>query len=749
MIESISISNTATYGTTPVIMDGLSKINFIFGANGTGKTTISRIIADESKYPSCRITWKGNAKIKTMVYNRDFVERNFVQLPELPGVFTLGEQQADILKNIETTKRDIDNLSKSIEGLTRTLQGSDGNGGRRADLTNLYKELQDKCWNIKKKYEVVFKKAFEGYIKSSQKFSEKVLFEFDKNKSQLLSFDELKNKAESIFTLTPEIEQKIADIDATNLLKYELNPILKKHVIGKDDVDIAAMIKKLNNSDWVNAGRRYYDVNNGICPFCQQKTTESFAKSLSEYFDETYIQDIQAINDMLSGYQSEVNNIQQKLTAILASPSRFLDIEKITAEIDKFKSKILVNIERLKEKKNEPSKAIELESLIDVIANIKDLINDANLKIDSHNKMVKNLEDERLNLIAQIWRFVIEELKIDINSFNTRRQSIEKAINEIENKIKTAKDEMKEKQMVLHALEKQTTSVQPTVDSINELLSKFGFTNFKLAVSNNGNSYKIIREDGSDAKTTLSEGEKSFITFLYFYHLLKGSNSEDDIVNDRIVVFDDPVSSLDGDILFIVSSLIKGLFDEVRAQTGNIKQIFILTHNVYFHKEVSFNPNRRALKDVTFWIVRKPNNESQIEKYNTNPIKTSYELLWAEVRNPKRSSLTIQNTLRRILENYFKILGGINPDDICEKFTGKDKLICKSLFSWVNDGSHYATDDLFISVEESQIDNYLRVFKEIFYKLRHDAHYKMMMGYAEEETSTSITASLDEAATTK
>lgn len=323
---------------------------------------------------------------------------------------------------------------------------------------------------------------------------------------------------ESIFTLTPEIEQKIADIDATNLLKYELNPILKKHVIGKDDVDIAAMIKKLNNSDWVNAGRRYYDVNNGICPFCQQKTTESFAKSLSEYFDETYIQDIQAINDMLSGYQSEVNNIQQKLTAILASPSRFLDIEKITAEIDKFKSKILVNIERLKEKKNEPSKAIELESLIDVIANIKDLINDANLKIDSHNKMVKNLEDERLNLIAQIWRFVIEELKIDINSFNTRRQSIEKAINEIENKIKTAKDEMKEKQMVLHALEKQTTSVQPTVDSINELLSKFGFTNFKLAVSNNGNSYKIIREDGSDAKTTLSEGEKSFITFLYFYH---------------------------------------------------------------------------------------------------------------------------------------------------------------------------------------------------------------------------------------
>jgi wobble nucleotide-excising tRNase len=243
----------------------------------------------------------------------------------------------------------------------------------------------------------------------------------------------------------------------------------------------------------------------------------------------------------------------------------------------------------------------------------------------------------------------------------------------------------------------------------------------------------LIRADGSEAKHTLSEGEKTFVTFLYFYHLLKGSDSESGMTTDRIVVIDDPVSSLDSDILFIVSSLIKGLFDEVRSGTGHIKQIFVLTHNVYFHKEVTFNPKRRgsALKDEeTFWVVRKADLASKVESHDSNPINTSYELLWAEVRREDRSILTIQNTLRRILENYFKILGGVDPVELCAKFEGKEKLICNSLFSWVNDGSHFAHDDLYVTIDHAMVENYLQVFRKIFEKSEHSAHYKMMMGDA-------------------
>ena len=173
------------------------------------------------------------------------------------------------------------------------------------------------------------------------------------------------------------------------------------------------------------------------------------------------------------------------------------------------------------------------------------------------------------------------------------------------------------------------------------------------------------------------------------------------MTTDRVVVLDDPVSSLDSDILFVVSSLIKGLFDEVRGGATHIKQVFVLTHNVYFHKEVTFNPNRRlhsAMNEEIFWVVRKVGVQSKVERHSTNPIKTSYELLWAEVGRPDRSVLTIQNTLRRILENYFKILGGVDFDEIVGMFEGKDRLICKSLFSWVHDGSHYAHDDLYLGL---------------------------------------------------
>lgn len=209
-----------------------------------------------------------------------------------------------------------------------------------------------------------------------------------------------------------------------------------------------------------------------------------------------------------------------------------------------------------------------------------------------------------------------------------------------------------------------------------------------------------------------------------------------------MVVFDDPVSSLDSNILFVVSSLIRGLFDEVRSGKGNIKQIFVLTHNVYFHKEVTFNTRRKsvAMNEETFWTVRKLGLKSNVEKHETNPVKTAYEMLWAEVRNPQRAKDTIQNILRRILESYFTIVGGVDPDDICKKFDGPERLICNSLFSWVNAGSHHAHDDLYVSIDDSTVESYLQVFKAIFEKSGQLAHYRMMMRDAGSEVPTEILA---------
>jgi wobble nucleotide-excising tRNase len=493
------------------------------------------------------------------------------------------------------------------------------------------------------------------------------------------------------------------------------------------------MIKKLGNSDWVRRGRAFFDVNGAVCPFCQRETTEAFAQSLNEYFDESFVTESKAIDDLATNYSTDAARVQQQLAAIIASPSRFLDCERLKAEKELIDAKIMLNTQRITEKKKEASQIIELESLSNVFTAIKSLINDANSQVAGHNNVVSNLAVERSTLTAQVWKFVIEELRNDIAGFEAAKDALDKAIAAMTRQVAAANAEKAKKEAEIRVLEKQTTSVQPTIDAINVLLSSFGFQGFKLAKATKGTSYKLVRADGSDAKATLSEGEKTFVTFLYFYHLLKGSDSDSGTTNDRVAIFDDPVSSLDSDILFIVGSLIKGLFEEVRSGEGHIKQIFVLTHNVYFHKEVTFNSRRsqdHAMNEETFWIIRKAGAYSKVERYEKNPIKTSYELLWAQVRNPQHDSLTIQNVLRRILENYFKILGCIDPDTICSNFSGKEKLIAKSLFSWVNAGSHDAFDDLYVSIDETAIGHYLKVFRDIFEKSGHVAHYRMMMGDA-------------------
>lgn len=743
MIESIEVKGVATYGDVSENMNGLSKFNFIYGSNGSGKTTITRVIAEEEAFPTCKVMWKGGTRLQAMVYNRDFVEENFNQSAELKGIFTLGQQNIETLNKITTAKAELDVLTGELERLNVALQGQDGAGGKKGELAALEEKFKEKCWAQKQMHDSKLSGAFEGLRNNAERFKGRVLQERASNSATLETLAQIEKKAETVFGPAPTVEQTILTIETAKVVAHESNPILKKRVIGKEDVDIAAMIKKLGNSDWVKTGRAFYESNEMVCPFCQQNTTDEFAQSLNEYFDEAFVMDSKAIDDLVTNYTTDTARLQQRITSILAAPSRFLDVEKLKAEKELLDSIMTINTQRLVSKRKEPSQVVELESVSNVVSEMDVLIDDANRQIVDHNKLVANIPAERRDLIAQVWKYLLEvELKTAVEDYEAEQGALTKAINGMTAKVATLTTEKGNKATEIRSLEKETTSVQPTIDGINALLSSFGFRGFSLAKAANNTSYKLVRSNGADAKETLSEGEKSFVIFLYFYYLLKGSNSESAITTDRIVVFDDPVSSLDSDILFIVGSLIKGLFDEVRDATGHIKQIFVLTHNVYFHKEVTFNPRRQsvAMNEETFWVVRKVDLVSKVEKHNSNPIQTSYGLLWHEVRRPDRSRLTIQNTLRRILENYFKILGNRDSAAICAMFEGREKLICKSLFSWVNDGSHFAHDDLYVSIDDATVESYLKVFKAIFEKSGHSAHYDMMMGDASLDTPVKAVA---------
>ena len=744
MIEKISIAKVATYGDVPEVLNDFSQFNYFYGPNASGKTTLSRLIADPTapQFSACDLKWRSATPLEVHVYNRDFISRNFnVPSAEIKGIFTLGEKHADTIKDIADKNEEIRRLTEKIDKADESLKGPDGSGGKMAELAALETQIKETIWLQKTEHEERFKGPLKGFLNSKENFKAKVLQERTKNSSSVLTLGELETKANTLFGSDPTEETPVSLVDGTALLSHESNPILHKRVIGKEDVDIAAMIMKLNNSDWVRTGKTYYDVNGGICPFCQQTTSEDFARYLNEYFDEAFVADSKAVDALVSDYSTDADRLQQHLSTIIAAPSQYLDAEKLKAEKALLDSRIASNKQRLAQKKKEPSQVIDLDSVGNVMTSITGLIGNANQAIAKHNQMVKNLGRERTTLVSQVWKYIIEVgLKSALADYDAKKSNLDKAIRGIEGTIEAATKERRQKQSELQELEKSITSIKPTIDAINSILKSYGFLSFSLALAGNGTHYKIVRQNGEDARHSLSEGEKTFITFLYFYHLLKGSDSESGITSNRVVVFDDPVSSLDSDILYIVSSLIRGLIDEVRNNSGQVKQIFVLTHNVYFHKEVTYNSRRQdvAMNEETFWVIRKSDPVSRIEKHITNPIKTSYELLWAEVRNPDRSKLTIQNTLRRILENYFKILGGLNLDDLCAKFEGRDKLIANSLVRWMHGGSHLANDDLYQTVDDGEVEGYLRVFRAIFEKSDHLAHYKMMMGdaYAEPAAET-------------
>ena len=100
MIKKITIRDVASYDHEGCTFEDLQKVNFIYGGNGCGKTTLSRAFEKSNIQGSrrCKVTWEGK-KRHVYVYNKDFRERNLGEY--IPGIFTLGENATEAEQEME------------------------------------------------------------------------------------------------------------------------------------------------------------------------------------------------------------------------------------------------------------------------------------------------------------------------------------------------------------------------------------------------------------------------------------------------------------------------------------------------------------------------------------------------------------------------------------------------------------------------------------------------------------------------
>lgn len=743
MIKNINLEGFPCFAVDAGL-NNLEAINHIYGPNGSGKTTISEFLTTLSPEGNQAVHWEGDPDT-IRVYNRSYARSVFAKPEgEEPGVFLLGEDSAETLKKIDALTAKQNKINEKLANY-------------KADHTNTAEELetekkalQETIWERLDAIPDVLRQKMPKTKGNKRKCLEEALrVASEPYNPQDGTFDSLEKMANDLNQMG-ETESAISAFPSPPSAFRNAQgfySLLSKPIVGSADVPLSALVNSLSNSDWVREGIAYlndqHNINN-VCPFCQQEVSEELKSKIESVFDATYrnaIAAIQSFKQILDSAHQEITAYEREHVGKLA---RFAPVDHVTLVFENIKSAIRQLQSSLTQKLASPSTPIAPAMITDKYDALDRLVTEANLDISSLNDRWQNSEKEWERIQTQSWKFFVNErLKDLIDSFNHSEGRLNKKLAGLSEKINRLDSDLTEISNNLKDLHSRSTSSQRTIELINSLLEDARFRSFKLcSASGNSDGYKLVRPNGNLVDIeSLSEGERTFITFLYFYHSLF-SVKQDDETDHIVAVIDDPISSLDSEIMFVVSWLIRRLIEQVKEGTHDrVKQLIILTHNRRFHNELCVQYRNQNPKNVAFYRIRKlspsPNLIQGPEK--RNPIRNSYQELWDEVAIAKSSPHCgkpwLPNVLRRILETYFVDLVGLqNLNYLGEDLPLEEQVMHKALIAWTNTGSHSIIEADDYLPESENTDLWLELFKNVFYKEgngAHKYHYNMMMAGTE------------------
>ena len=752
MITEVDLAGTPCFAPGEKLSE-LNRINFIFGPNGSGKTTLSNIFQNNS---DARIHWDKNGISEIHVFNREFTANALASSAQLAGVFFIGKGAASTQAKIDTlqaqlTKEEAE--ADKAEGIYKAAVQEERDTRSRLD---------ESAWKTKKKLESLAVFTYlkgGGALRSKATFTEELLqikvacddevtLESLTQRAERLQSGELLTVTVPTLTWTPQTE-----IDS-------LERLLSTPIIPTSESTLLPLIKQYGILDWVTQGHNLCKQRNleRICPYCQQDLPNEIAAELEALFDTTYTESTNAVASLLNSITNDYNSLIEIQNTIsqdlhnIPSLNNFLStLTQLSSKVDHFRTLLTT-------KHDHPSSELDPPySLAEIFDNIYRTLSQCLEEYRRHNRVASNVQSETQSLQDDLWSWLAtKELYPDILNYQTtltqKRQNTTIAENEYVRLLRAA--EHTEQQLNIEIGKLRNT--KEAMVRINSILEDLGFTSFKLDYDSNSKGYKLIRPNSPLTNcdvNTLSEGEKTILTFLYFIQNIDDAASSSNSSRPTVII-DDPIASTDSQTFFLISQIIRRLTQYLKDPkitkplTYNLSQLIVCTHNTRFLSEVSYDCTQgNGAKSkygiyAHYYTLEKEGIETKVyNHYNNSTISTEYKLLWDQIKDYHDQVVSAEsrqkpipqfplmgNIMRRIIETYSKMIGtgGIT------KLSKSSSVAVAVLMAFCNSSSHNAIDVDLHSIYTLSTKQLLGAFRQLFETElengAHFPHYCAMMG---------------------
>lgn len=603
--------------------------NIIFGYNGKGKSSLASGIITEFLKDSKNI----NANFR--FFDRQFINRNLElkdsENPTIKGVIAnFGEKNVEIEKKINELNAQIvdeEPLKNDIQKLEMIV---------RREIDTIHERKKGKSKIAKKPSS---KKINEVITLYNEDLKEAKKIEKDEEKLIKINGDnDLEKEKDKIENL---VIPKLSFIDEKEL--NEVNEIMLKEY-SDDDVPSSIII------EWIENGLHLHQAENK-CLFCgnENVSLEQIRKRVKQYNENRKQIDSKALINVIDKVVMLYNNIvlvidnKKQILEYINCENEIGKLEKIYKDIRFFEMALRRKLQDMKEKINYDIKGF------------KDSCNYINTFYQSIISM-QEAEKSNINLkIIKLSTLIKGSIALEIRENLVIKENI-KEIEVKRKELETIVLKNKENKNAIKELKESKSNTKDFAKLLSNVLKDLEI-NLKLELL--GKDY-IIKHSNTEERLLLkdiSEGEQNLISLLYFYYELFEDKNQSKFKNEiKLLVVDDPITSMDNINNIYVLELIKKLC--------NLKdvQIFVFTHVWDDFCDIIYHMKDNDQTKFGFWEVKKDSSGSKIEKnvVTETPYKHNFREIYEFSQKQDANDLTdceiyhYPNIMRKILEEYLK-----------------------------------------------------------------------------------------------